>query len=481
MLTRRNPNLGNLLVTERAGFYIQLLYRLLLFRRDHELEPLYEEILAAVEPAQDAIDAGAYGSDRLNHDLDQLVDWGLLDRRIEKQRLKGYRDVRKRKFRYGLSGEALAFIVWLEQRLQEDLEDSGTDTRNLLEDACGDLHDILRVLDRFGSDHVQDGDARRILHQLAKLDATSLQTNAELGEFNARMLGFLVRRYDVTDVKGLIDSLERYVRGFLHELQRLRQEIVPLVLRLQSDPYPQLIGKVVVVMQDDRQNDSRLLRQQVDPSHQRDTPERLRAFYKEGGRLDELCTRIHTSAMQVWRKMHAHLRELERKNTRVDDLRARIAEFATLPEDAVPHRFLCELLSSAHMRYDPHYWDEDEKADPPQPRRNPEAKARPPAYLSAKRKHEGPIETMEARRMQQLQGWLESRVFAESTTPATLGDSCFAEFADFRRIIELAGSGYLHGGRQLRKIGYRIETGADVATVTVDKKTLCFEEIVIDQ
>lgn len=83
--------------------------------------------------------------------------------------------------------------------------------------------------------------------------------------------------------------------------------------------------------------------------------------------------------------------------------------------------------------------------------------------------------------MQQLQGWLESKVLADSATPSTLGDSEFAEFADLQRIIELAGAGYLHGGRQLRKIGYRVETGAEFATVTANQKTLRFEEIVIDQ
>jgi len=49
------------------------------------------------------------------------------------------------------------------------------------------------------------------------------------------------------------------------------------------------------------------------------------------------------------------------------------------------------------------------------------------------------------------------------------------------QIAGLAGAGHLHGGKQLRKIAYRVETGAGCATATVDEKTLRFEEIVIDQ
>lgn len=51
-----------------------------------------------------------------------------------------------------------------------------------------------------------------------------------------------------------------------------------------------------------------------------------RAFFAGGGRLVELCSRIDESVRAVLRKMHRHLRELERRSARVEDLRARIAE-----------------------------------------------------------------------------------------------------------------------------------------------------------
>ena len=50
----RNRYLGSLFTAERAVFYLNILYRMLLFKRDYELEPLYDDIYGGVLPAQAA-------------------------------------------------------------------------------------------------------------------------------------------------------------------------------------------------------------------------------------------------------------------------------------------------------------------------------------------------------------------------------------------------------------------------------------------
>ena len=51
LLKNRNRNLGALLGCEQSIFYIQILYRMLRFRRDHEIEPLNDDIYNAVKTA----------------------------------------------------------------------------------------------------------------------------------------------------------------------------------------------------------------------------------------------------------------------------------------------------------------------------------------------------------------------------------------------------------------------------------------------
>jgi hypothetical protein len=100
----RNRYLGSLFTSERVVFYLNILYRMLLFKRDYELEPLYDDIYSGVMVAQSTYDK-EYDHDRFRGDLDQLAAWELVSFRIEKQRLRGYRDNRKRKFRYRLEKE----------------------------------------------------------------------------------------------------------------------------------------------------------------------------------------------------------------------------------------------------------------------------------------------------------------------------------------------------------------------------------------
>ena len=60
-------------------------------------------------------------------------------------------------------------------------------------------------------------------------------------------------------------------------------------------------------------------------------------------------SRIGDSARKVWGKLNAKLRELERRNHRIEDVGARLAELARLGEDEVPHAWLQRLLEPAAM------------------------------------------------------------------------------------------------------------------------------------
>ena len=147
LVRSRKRSLGNLLSSERAIFYVQLLYRMLLFRRDHELEPLNDDIFEAIcEPQSQLSDGQTYTTDQFNHDIHQLEEWELITGRIERERLRGYRDTRKRKFRYRLDPEVLAFLEWLEERAQADGQQGAPDTRNLMEEVCGSLRELRRLV-----------------------------------------------------------------------------------------------------------------------------------------------------------------------------------------------------------------------------------------------------------------------------------------------------------------------------------------------
>lgn len=474
LVARRNSHLGNLLDAERGVYYVQILYALLRFRRAHELEPLHDDLYAAVQRAQEAIcDEGEYSPDRFREDVNALLDWTLVDQRIELERLRGYRDTRRRKFRYSLSEETISFLEWLEERLQDDLEERGADTRDLLESVCGALRELHRVLYRVDTKRAEDGDARRALFQLGRLDQLTHAIGDDLTALNARMYGFVMRRYDIAEARHILRELETFVDAFLRQIYTLRGEIVEMLGTLHGEGPLAKIRACVEQMENERRQASHLIRGMHDPASLTAVPSALTGFYQEAGGLDALCRRISATATTVWRKLHLHLRELERKSHRLDDLRTRIDEIAALPPDVVPVEFLFSLIAPASMSTDPQRWCENEKADPPEPRRKTvrqDDRVRSP--LTPKSRHGGEVRTLEQKRLAVLRDWLRANVITPGEASALLADGRFETLDDLVRVMDLAKAGVLGRGRKLESIGYRIEQDGCRDLLTADEYTL---------
>ncbi|MDJ0836946.1 MAG: DUF2397 family protein [Acidobacteriota bacterium] len=475
----RNPHLGNLLLAERNIYYLQILYGMLLLRRAQNLEPLYEDLYDSVRQAQSLVEGKDYDLDHFRADLDQLTAWGLTNSRIEKERIRGYRDNRKRKFRYSLTEEASAFLNWLEERLHEDLEERGADARNQLEDAVHSLKDLLRYLRAFRPDQGGEEEARRVTYHLLKVEEITNAIHVNLSDFNARLLGFITRSYNHRELKDIIVELETYLQDFLRKMGSLNQEVMPLLETLNKDKYMTRIAAALEIMEEERKRAPHFLRRnRQNPGH-RNIPRDLLAFHRQGGLLDQLCGRIHESAFMVVRKMYAYLRELERKSHRIEDIRDRLTELVQCNEDMVPRDFFQELISPVLMRADPHHWNDHEKADPPRPRKYYQREEdRPKNYLRDKREGLKPANSMEMQRMLELDDWLRGRVFRDRNRKISQG--AFSGYEDFARLIRLAKSGYLNGGRRLARIGYRLDTESDEISLTLEERTLRFRDMRIE-
>lgn len=482
LVASRNRQLGALLISERAIFYTQILYRMLLFKREHELEPLYEDIFQAVRPAQDTIEDGAYSSQQFRTDMAQLAEWDLVRFRIEKERLRGYRDNRKRKFRYALSEECARFMEWLEGRLADDLEERGHDTRDLLQEVCGSLNELLRLLHHLRKDDEAQADAaRRIIFQLFKIEDLTRAITAGLIEFNGRLLQFIIRTYDLAEIKAIITELDTYVHGFLSQVYALRREILPLINRLQQEANQEKLDLCARIMEAERRRSPHLL-QGMREAARVGIVSGLHAFYIEDGKLDQLHQRIGSSVLRVWQKLRSHLRELERKNNRLQDLQSRIMEIASLPAERAPQAFLANLLAPAQMYSDPHYWDDHEKASAPEPRRRvSKREAARPSYLPRKEQGERPVQTMDEARLTDLAAWLAAKVMATSPDQAKLSQGRFADYGDLHKVMELALAGYLDGGRRLARIDFELNDEAAMIQIQAGAQALSLREILVQR
>ena len=481
LLLRRNRNLGNILLAERAVFYVNILYRLLMFRRDYELEPLYEDIFLAVRPAQQAGEETAeYDHDHFRADLAQLTEWGLVTCRIEVERLRGYRDTRRRKFRYRLTRECLHFLEWLEEAAQTENERTEQDARDVLEEISVSLGELTRLLARMNAERTEVDDCRRILYRLDRLNALTTEVTMRLGDFNALLLSFVSHQYTIQEAHHVLSGLEDFVEHFLRHIHELRGLILDKIEPLRRDNAAAKISLAIVRLEEERQRSPHLLRRTGEFRRPELIPEKLWTFFREDGKIDGLTRRIHDSSIKVWRKLHAHLRELERRNTRIEDIRQRLVELAALPEDAPPLAFMRELLAPAVYVADPNYWDDYEKADPPRPRRRTRVEREPPnAPLRPKSRGSGPVISLEQARLERLSAWVAD-VLGRITEPEgrRLSQGDFTKAEDFQRIMELSKAGLLGNGRRLRRVGYGMTPDpARPARVELDEQALAFAEL----
>ncbi len=479
LLAGRNARLGSLFTSERAVHYLNILYRMLLFKRDYELEPLYDDIYSGVIAAQSSIDP-EYDGENFRLDIGKLAEWGLVSFRIEKQRLRGYRDNRKQKFRYRLTSETIHLLEWLEQRLVDDLQSRGSDTRDLLGELRGSLGELLRLLHQVSTDVKDPEDvARRVLFQLFKADDLCQEISTGLADLNGRLLFFLVKRYHIDEVRGLIREVDRYVETFLRQAYSLRQEILPLLARLTKENTLEKLTYCHEVMENERLRTPNLLqmRRNVQVSG---IPENLLTFFAEQGGLDRLLHRINTSSMQVWQKLRSHLRELERKNNRLQDIGYRLQEIASLPEHATVSTFLHQLLSQPVCTFDTNYWNQAEKAEPPKPTKRTAGKTHfPKSYLGRKQPGNKPVQSMDEARLAQLKLWLQENIVVGNSECGLLSAGNFTSFDDFLRLVELARAGLLADGKRLSSIDYVLQPEQQEVLLSIAEQSLRHPEMTV--
>jgi len=478
LLQNRNREIGNLLLSERAVPYVSILVALLAFRREHELEPLHDDLYAAVRAGLGGDD---YEPDLFNQDTGQLLKWNLITARLEKERLRGYKDTRRRKFRYRLTDDSTAFLLWLEARRRDDLEPNDTDTRDLLSELIGTLRETVRLFNKTGAETLDYETARGVFYRLARMGALTDSVSQALGDFHARLLVFASGNYDAATARAILAELERFLKQFLNRIHTLRTEISPEISKLRQARLTARWQACLERMEEESRATSHLMRTRLPP------PERtladLAAFYAAEGTLETLCTRVNTAALQVWRKLYTHLRELERRSHRLEDLRARVAEMARLPADTVPAAYLRSLLAPARMVGDMHFWDENEKALPPQPRWD-RHRLREETVLWLAEKPRGekgaPTQSLEETRLRALEDWMTRHGLAptpDAVRRVSQGD--FSAFEDFPRLIELARSGLLGRGQRLAKLGFALDPTPDAVRVEAERHTLDFTDLIV--
>lgn len=378
------------LSAERAPQYLNLLYALLLMRRGHELEPRHDDLYARVLAPQRLL-GGAYDPDEYGRDLDQLVEWGCVERMTEPRRLRGYKDNRRVQYRYRISDDAVALIEWLEARLAAVVEGRVRDSRDRLADIVGALKEYRRLLDSWRRGERDPDIARRCYYLLELVADTALSISDELLAFRAQMVAFSQRPYDVGALREILAWLERYVDLYIRRVHELRTDIRDRLAGVRAPRYVAAIDACAGALEAERAAAPRIARAPAPLRAPAELMAAIDGFFRHGGRLLTLCRAIDDTARAVLVKMHRHVRELERRSARLDDLRGAIRALARSRNDRAAG-YADYLLASAHGRFEARPGSRGHRVAPPAPRSHQLAASRRAAVRALARKRATPDE-----------------------------------------------------------------------------------------
>ena len=451
------------LTAERFPQYLTILFGLALFRRDHEIEPLHDDLFRRVLPAQ--LVHGDYGPVQFASDMGQLVEWGAVERSTEALKLRTYRDNRRDRFRYRLGEDAGALLEWLEARASARVEGRVRDGRDLLADVLGFLGEARRLCDRYRAGEIGADDPRRVF---ALLEAVADAIDAiarELGSFRAEMIAFAARPYDLATLRQILHWLGRYVELYLDRVEALRADLEERIAALAAPRYRAALAGCRQAVVAERSAMPSLARGAGPLPETGVLIDRAARFFRWGGQLAELRRHIAIAARAVLRKMHRHLVELERRSARRADLRATITALcrAELPVDT--GALVSGLVAAAHIKTLRDRTGAADRIAPPVPRRHQGDPARRSAPRPLRRKQAAmeDVRALRARRLAELGSWVDVELLAG--VDQVLLSTRALPVADVRRWMEVARARHLSGGRDLARLPARFEAAPGLATV----------------
>ena len=475
-LSKRASTLGNMLASERAVEYVAILRALAAFREEHEPEPLHED----VELKVCGEDAYPFAASAFKSDVRQLKEWGLIAERIEKERLRGYRDNRRTKFRYRICDDAAAFVEWLAERRAHDLAPGGGDeTGNLLDMQRSLAAELRRMLHRVDAASVNYETAGDVIFRADQMSRYIDATARRLQELNLRLLGFGVAEFSADEAKPIVGELAVFLDRFGRRFGTLREDILRDVEEMRRECHVKRWNACADALKAEASRFRHIASVKV-PDAQRILSD-ASLFYGSSGTLVSLMSRVGDSARKVWGKLNAKLRELERRNHRIEDLGARLIELAASDEGDVPHEWMRRLLEQANMRGDAQARPGGEKSTPPMPKKSSQAQTdKIVMWITPRKVGERPnvasITQEKARRMRE---WMQSRrIYPEKDERLELSSGGYSEFGDF--VIIMQGLEYVwlgNGERAKKLIEVCGECSGNTAQVEINSARLVFEDI----
>ncbi len=379
------------LSAERSVIYAVILNFLYLRRRAHEIEKYHNDIYDAVQQTVEEITGSDYTLSTFRADMEQLVSWNNLERRLEPYRMQRISDRRLQKFLYKLSDGTRSLLSSISSLVApHELDKIILDQDNLY-----DIEELLDRVEKIRSSKLTDEHSlRRIARCFTDVNGKCMLIATEITEFGARIAAFNASPFHLETLPEIIDWLDRYVDQYLQRVAKHGPELYHRIRSWNSGPSRELLDMAFMATRQhylsnpfaqpwiDKVQSTRELLYDTVP------------FFAPEGLFTELCQRVNEQVRALVRKIRRHLDDIRRRNIRIKALRARTREIMNCDDDSIEQvrAWLKELLSSAHQVNDRYVGTPSRRVAPPRPTYWRKRISRPAFKSSVLKKNTGSLE-----------------------------------------------------------------------------------------
>lgn len=316
-LIETNFDCFRFLVADRKNAYICIMLALFHERQAYQIEifhdELYTRICADIEKILDC----EYPEVQFRSDIDSLVEWGNIIRKLEGRRIRSLGDNSLRRNILKVSEESFQLIRYLITQTKPRQRKTAARGFMLLEDLSNSLGELEKLQDLFLSGNCSEQNLQRSFHLINTIDEKIDEAVAELTGLADGLHSFLDINEDfqADSFNALVSQLDSYNKSYLSRLTDMANQLFSRLKIFQRhslhEQFLETIEDLAEVSDSDYAEKIGILIDFFDPA---------------SGKLNFYCRRINTELGDAIRRIRNYMRIRKDRSLRVQEIRMRTKE-----------------------------------------------------------------------------------------------------------------------------------------------------------
>ena len=314
-----------LAAAERQQAYLIVLDSLYHERLAHQIEIFHDDLYLKVAPEIERLSSAGYHEALFRQDIDQLVEWGNIDRKLEGRRVRSLTDNSLRRNILKIAENTFQLMRFLLLQSRPDQRKTAARGFLLLEDLNAMLEEFEKLVLGFHAGQRSEIALQRAMHVIESMDAKIDDAVAELTGLADQLHSFLDAGsgYDPESYETIISQLESYNQAYL---SRLNTMVDTIFSRLRAVERHQVFAEFISALPAASSHDSEAV-----AGHKFQL---MLAFFDPGsGKLDFYCRRVNIELCDALRRIRNYLRIRRDKTLRIGEIRRRINEMAVAADE----------------------------------------------------------------------------------------------------------------------------------------------------